>query len=158
MNVWNVLDQFELKLIQIRYIQIRYIQMCIKIGWFRVNRTHGRNSSTSICTLNEHQKKFLIKSKKNWSQINPPENNVEPVPAKSQITRLRFGGNWLHIIFLGDCFGGSSDFAGTGSTLFSGGLFWRCTTVLYTKYVLNTKYYFPSEPKKLTQHHNFIAL
>jgi hypothetical protein len=24
-----------------------------------------------------------------------------------------------------DCFGGSSDLAGTGSTLFSGGLFWR---------------------------------
>jgi hypothetical protein len=60
-----------------------------------------------------------------------------PVPAKS-------GGNWLHIIFrrivleaaqiwlelaphyfLVDSFGGSSDLAGTGSTLFSGGLFWR---------------------------------
>jgi hypothetical protein len=27
--------------------------------------------------------------------------------------------------FLADCFGGSSDFMGTGSTLFSGGLFWR---------------------------------
>ncbi len=27
--------------------------------------------------------------------------------------------------FLADCFGGSSDLAGTGSTLFSGGLFWR---------------------------------
>jgi hypothetical protein len=27
--------------------------------------------------------------------------------------------------FPADCFGGSSDFAGTGSTLFSGGLFWR---------------------------------
>ncbi len=58
--------------------------------------------------------------------------------------QLRFGGNWLHIIFrrivleaaqiwreldphyvLADCFGGSSDFGGTGSTLFSGGLFWR---------------------------------
>ncbi len=99
MNVQNVLDQFELKLIQICYIQIRYIQICVKIGWFRINRTRGRNSSTSICTLNEHQKKFLIKSKRNQSQNNPPENNVEPVPAKIQITRLRFGGNWLHIIF-----------------------------------------------------------
>jgi hypothetical protein len=63
--------------------------------------------------------------------------------------RLRFGGNWLHIIFRqivleaaqiwqelaphyfpvdcfggGDCFGGSSDLAETGPTLFSGGLFW----------------------------------
>jgi hypothetical protein len=25
---------------------------------------------------------------------------------------------------------------------------------LYTKYVRNTKNYFPPEPKKLTQHHN----
>ncbi len=70
--------------------------------------------------------------------------------------RLRFGGNWLHIIFrqtvleavqiwrelavleaaqilrelakhnfLVDCFGGSSDLAGAGSTLFSVGLFSR---------------------------------
>ncbi len=58
--------------------------------------------------------------------------------------QLRFGWNWLHIIFrwivleaaqiwqelashyiLGDCFGGSSDLAGTGTTLFSDGLFWR---------------------------------
>ncbi len=60
--------------------------------------------------------------------------------------QLKFGGNWhwLHIIFQQivleaaqiwrelaphyfptDCFGGSSDLAGTGSTLFSGGLFWR---------------------------------
>ncbi len=48
MNVQNVLDQFELKLIQICYIQIWYIQFCLKIGWFRVNRTRGRNSNTSI--------------------------------------------------------------------------------------------------------------
>jgi hypothetical protein len=57
--------------------------------------------------------------------------------------QLRFGGNWLHIIFLQfvlvpqiwwelaphyfptDCFGGSSNFEGTGSTLFSDRLFWR---------------------------------
>jgi hypothetical protein len=58
--------------------------------------------------------------------------------------QLRFGGNWLHIIFrwivleaaqiwreltpqyfLADCFGGSSDLVGTGPTLFSGGLVWR---------------------------------
>jgi hypothetical protein len=58
--------------------------------------------------------------------------------------QLRFGGNWLHIIFWqivleaapiwrelashyfpADCFGGSTDLAGTGSTLISGGLFWR---------------------------------
>ncbi len=58
--------------------------------------------------------------------------------------QLRFGGNWLHIIFRrivleaaqiwrelaphffpADCFGGSSDSAGTGPTLFSGGLVWR---------------------------------
>ncbi len=32
------------------------------------------------------------------------------------------------------------------------------TTVLYTKYVRNTKNYFPPEPKKLTQHHNCIVL
>jgi hypothetical protein len=58
--------------------------------------------------------------------------------------RLRFGGNWLHIIFRQivleaapiwqelaphyfpvDCFGGGSDLAVTGSTLFSCGLVWR---------------------------------
>ncbi len=58
--------------------------------------------------------------------------------------QLRFGGNWLHIIFrrivlVGaqikrelaphyfptDCFGGRSDLEGTGSTLFSNRLFWR---------------------------------
>ncbi len=32
------------------------------------------------------------------------------------------------------------------------------TTVLYTKYVRNTKNYFPPEPKKLTQHHNCMVL
>ena len=51
MNVQNVLDQFELRLIQIRYIQIWYIQFRLKIGWFRVNQTRGRNSSTSICPV-----------------------------------------------------------------------------------------------------------
>jgi hypothetical protein len=58
------------------------------------------------------------------------------------LRQLRFGGNWLHIIFrqivyrqlrfggkwlhinLADCFEGSSDLAGTGSTLFYGRLFW----------------------------------
>jgi hypothetical protein len=83
-------------------------------------------------------------SKKNQSQNNPQENNVVPVPAKSQITCCPFGRNWLHIIsrrivleaaqiwwelashyFPADCFGGSSDLAVTGSTLFSGRLFWR---------------------------------
>jgi hypothetical protein len=58
--------------------------------------------------------------------------------------QLRFGRNWLHIVFQQivlkaaqiwwelaphyfptDCFGGSSNLAGTGSTLFSGGLFWK---------------------------------
>ncbi len=58
--------------------------------------------------------------------------------------QLRFGGNWLHIIFLKivleagqvwrelaphyfltDCFGGSSNLEGTGSTLFFDRLFWR---------------------------------
>ena len=58
--------------------------------------------------------------------------------------QLRFGRNLLHIIFWlivleaaqiwrdlaphyfpADCFGGGSDLAGTGTTLFSGGLFWR---------------------------------
>ncbi len=107
-----------------------------------------RANCTSICTLNEHQKKFLIKSKRKQSQNNLPENNVEPVPAKSQITRLRFGRNWLPIIFWqivldaaqiwwelaqhyfpADCFGG------------------RRTTVCNTKYVRNTKNYFPPQPK-----------
>jgi hypothetical protein len=54
------------------------------------------------------------------------------------LRQLRFGGNWLHIIFLwiiwqelaphyfpADCFGGSSDLAGTGYTFVSVGLFWR---------------------------------
>ncbi len=58
--------------------------------------------------------------------------------------QFRFSGNWLHIIFwqnvleaaqiwrdlaphyfLADCFGGGSDLVGNGSTLFTGGLFWR---------------------------------
>jgi hypothetical protein len=70
-------------------------------------------------------------------QNNPLENNVEPVPAKSEPGYLRFGGNWFHVIFWRialevaqiwrelvphyfskDCFGGSSELAGTGSTLF----------------------------------------
>ncbi len=77
-------------------------------------------------------------------QSNPPESNVEPVPTKSEPGYLRFSGSWLHIIFQrivleaaqiwqelaphyfsADCFGGSSELVGTGSTLFSGGLFWR---------------------------------
>ncbi len=60
------------------------------------------------------------------------------------LRRLRFGGNWLHIIFRwivleaaqiwrelashyfpADCFGDSLDLAGTSSTFFSGGLFLR---------------------------------
>ncbi len=32
------------------------------------------------------------------------------------------------------------------------------TTVLYAKYVRNTKNYFPPEPKKLSQHHNCMVL
>ncbi len=32
------------------------------------------------------------------------------------------------------------------------------TTELYTKYIRNTKNYFPPEPNKLTQHHNCIVL
>jgi hypothetical protein len=32
-------------------------------------------------------------------QNDPPENNVEQVPTKSEPGYLRFGGNWLHIIF-----------------------------------------------------------
>ncbi len=54
--------------------------------------------------------------------------------------QLKFGGNWLHIIFRGivleiwreltphyfpaDCFGGSSDLEGAGSSFFSNRLFW----------------------------------
>ncbi len=93
--------------------------------------------------------------------------------------QLRFGGNWFHIIFrrivleaaqiwwepqqknqhnhttvpaqiwrelaphyfLAYCFGGSSDMAETTTK--------KLTTVLYTKYVNNTKNYFPTEPNKL---------
>ena len=40
-------------MIQIHYIQIRYIQFHVKIGWFCVNRTRGRNSSTSICPVDQ---------------------------------------------------------------------------------------------------------
>ncbi len=88
--------------------------------------------------------------------------------------QFRFGGNWLHIIFRqivleaaqiwrepqqknqhnhiivpaqiwrelapyyfpADCFGGSSDMAETTTK--------KLTTVLYTKYVGNTKNYFPT--------------
>ena len=158
----------------------------------------------------------------------------------------KFEGNWLHIIFRrivleaaqiwrelaphyfpADCFEGGSDLAGTGSTLFTGGLFWRqlrlgrnwlhiiyrrndletaqirrnsqqknrhnhitvpaqiwrelaphyfladcfggssdmaeittnkVTTVLYTKYVRNTKNCFPTEPNKLTLYFFFPAI
>ncbi len=38
------------------------------------------------------------------------------------------GSDWRELVpryFLADCFGGGSDLAGTGSTLFSGGLFSR---------------------------------
>jgi hypothetical protein len=105
------------------------------------------------------------------------ENNVEQVPAKSSTLfsgrlfwrELRFGRNWLHIIFRqivleaaqiwrepqqknrhnhttvlaqiwrelaphyfpADCFGGSSDMSETTTK--------KLTTVLYTKYVNNTK-------------------
>jgi hypothetical protein len=41
------------------------------------------------------------------------------------LRQLRFGGNWIPIIFWWIVFGASSDLAGTGSTLLSGGLFWR---------------------------------
>ncbi len=61
------------------------------------------------------------------------------------MSRCRFGGKKIHAkptsthsycsfqiwrelaphYFPADCFGGGSDLAGTGSTLFSGGLFWR---------------------------------
>ena len=41
-----------------------------------------------------------------------------------------------------DCFGGSSDMAETTTK--------KLATVLYTKYVNNTKNYFPTEPNKLT--------
>ncbi len=80
---------------------------------------------------------FLLWFPPNLSRLqnNPPKNNVESVPAKSEPGYLRFGGNWVHIIFrqivleaaqiwwelvphyfLKDCFGGSSELAGTGST------------------------------------------
>jgi hypothetical protein len=35
------------------------------------------------------------------------------------------GGSLVAAVLLADWFGGSSDLAGSGSTLFSGGLFWR---------------------------------
>ncbi len=63
------------------------------------------------------------------------------------IAPFRFGVNWLHLIFRrivleaaqiwrdltphyfpADYFGGGSDLAGNGSTLFSGGLFWSYIT------------------------------
>ncbi len=69
---------------------------------------------------------------------------MESISAESESGYLRFGGNWFHIIFrrivleaaqiwrelfphyfLVDCFEGSSELAGTGFTLFSGGLFSR---------------------------------
>jgi hypothetical protein len=76
-------------------------------------------SSGWLCFLagsNYNQKKLRPKKKK--SKNTPPENNVVPVPAKIWRELAQY-------YFLADCFGGSSDLAGTGSTLFSGGLFWR---------------------------------
>jgi len=43
--------------------------------------------------------------------------------------QLRFGGNWLHIIFWRIVYGGSSELAGTGSTLYSGGLFLKAAQI-----------------------------
>ncbi len=48
--------------------------------------------------------------------------------------------------FPADCFGGSSDMAETTTK--------KLTSVLYTKYVNNTKNYFPTEPNK--QHSTFF--
>ncbi len=83
----------------------------------------GTGSTLFSCKLFQRRLKFG----KNW-------------PAK----QLRFGSNLIHIIFRridleaaqswrelaphyfpADCFGGGSDLAGTGSTLFSSNLFWR---------------------------------
>ncbi len=43
--------------------------------------------------------------------------------------------------FLADCFEGSSDLAGTGSTLFSGGLFWT-QTYLFGFFCGNCQFFF----------------
>ncbi len=124
--------------------------------------------------------------------------------------QLRFGGNWLHIIFLrivleaahsyflftiffrwivleaaqiwrelaphyflADCFGGSSDLAGTRSTLFSGGLFWRelklsgnwLHIIIFQQIVLEVAqiwrelapHYFPTDFFGGTQQHSCIV-
>ncbi len=95
-------------------------------------------------------------------QNNPPENNVESVPAESEPGYLRFGGNWFHIIFrrivleaaqiwrelvphnfLADCFGGSSELAGTGFTLFSGKLFsWQLSRIVLGSISFRLKKFF----------------
>ncbi len=82
MNVQNALDQFELKLIQICYIRIRYIQFCIEIGsdlagtgshYFPSNCFGGGSDSARTGST-------LFSSGLFWRP-------------------LRFGGNWLNIIF-----------------------------------------------------------
>jgi hypothetical protein len=79
-----------------------------------------------------------------WRQLRFGGNWLHIIFQLIVFKAAQFGGNWLHIefeqivleaaqiwrelaphYFPVDCFGGSSDLAGTGSTLFSGGLFWR---------------------------------
>ncbi len=92
-----------------------------------------------------------------WRQLRFGGNHNKKINTTTQLYRLRFGRNWPHIIFRLIVLEGSSDMAETTTK--------KLTTVLYTKYVNNTKNYFPTEPNKLTQYffsviifsgHNFI--
>ncbi len=79
-----------------------------------------------------------------WRQLNLAGTGSTLFSGRLFWGQLRFSGNWLHIIFrwIGleaaqiwrelaphyfpvDWFGGGSDLAGTGSTLFYSRLFWR---------------------------------
>ncbi len=112
-------NKFVLVLVQVELIQFE-CSICIRSIWAKTNTnllhsnsihsisrknwTISRKSDTwyKLYYINLYLKRALkkfLKSKKNWSQNNPPKNNVVPVPAKSQITCCPFGGNWLHIIF-----------------------------------------------------------
>ncbi len=94
--IHNILDQFELKLIQMRYIQIWYIQFRIKIWWFRVNRTRGDDCTFfSGCNYHSYQ----------WPQT------TGPFFSGCNYVKIGFGGNvttgkkctvvWLAMFFSG---------------------------------------------------------
>ncbi len=115
-----------------------------------------------------------------WRQLRFCGNHNKKTDTTTLLYQLRFGGNWLHIIFRWIVLEGAQIkrlLAREENFLWTRRKFGfnkkictklnfppqqiKChnhTTVLYTKYLCNTKNYFPPEQKKLTQHHNCMVL